>query len=336
METELHLKRSATTILSPSDKEAWVPLRIGIIGAGKVGTAFGLFLKDRGECLKGYASRTQASAVRAAELTDSVAFQNPLALIREAELIFLTVVDDQIEVLARELSEALSSQGTDAMRFGKLGAGEADVSMSSSFEAPIFVHMSGAHGVDALEPLAAAGFETATLHPLVPVSEIQRAREAFGSAFFSAELVSGGRFEPWLVKLGVPFVRIETGSKALYHTGAVFASNFVVTLIDTAVQLFMQAGFSEEEAIKGLLPLVYGSVDNVARSGTAQALTGPIARGDVTTVEKHLKALEAFSDTRGLYSALSAATLVLAEKDKLKANPDAAAALTALLNEEDT
>lgn len=311
-------------------------MRIGIIGAGKVGTAFGLFLKDRGVCLTGYASRTQASAEMAAELTDSVAFQNALALIREAELIFLTVLDDQIEVLARALSEALSPPGTEKANTGKLGAGEADFSMPSNFESPIFVHMSGAHGVDALGPLAAAGFETATLHPLVPVSEVQRAREAFGSALFSAELVSGGRLEPWLVKLGIPFVRIQAGSKALYHTGAVFASNFVVTLIDTAVQLFKQAGFSEEEAIKGLLPLVYGSVDNVARSGTAQALTGPIARGDVTTVEKHLKALEAFSETRGLYRALSAATLALAEKDKLKANPDAAAALTAVLKEEDT
>lgn len=305
-------------------------MRIGIIGAGKVGTAFGLFLKDQGEAIAGYASRTHDSALKAAELTHSKAFRKPLDLIREADLVFLTVVDDQIEVVAQDLAEALSLLGT------QQSGHKMEFLSPESLKRPIFAHMSGAHSRDALAPLALAGFETATLHPLVSVSEVQRARDAFGKALFSAEVASGGGFEAWLVNLGIPFVRLEAGSKALYHAGAVFASNFVVTLMDTAVQLFKEVCFSEKEAIKGLLPLVYGSLDNVARSGTAEALTGPVARGDVATVEKHLKALEAFSEVLGLYKTLSAATLTLAERDKLKANPDAAAELANLLNEEDT
>ena len=307
-------------------------MRIGIIGAGKVGTSFGLFLKDRGETITGYASRTYGSACAAAALTDSKAFLDPLELIRDSELIFLTVVDDQIEPLAAELAERLakSSPRRDP---------------AASYH-PIFVHMSGAHSVLALDTLAAAGFETATLHPLQSVSEIERARTAFGESLFSAEVMPGGGFEGWLATIGISFVRIEAENKALYHAGAVFASNFVVTLLDAAIQLFEQVGFTEEEARRGLMPLVYGSVDNVARSGAEKALTGPVARGDVATVAKHLEALEALDamdvlntgtlpETAVLYKSLSEATLSLAMRCKLTKDPGAAAELKALLAKED-
>lgn len=307
-------------------------MRIGIIGAGKVGTSFGLFLKDLGESITGYASRTYSSACEAAALTDSKAFPDPLELIRNSELIFLTVVDDQIEPLAATLAAMLaesSSRPDPGMPFH-----------------PIFVHMSGAHSVMALAAIAAAGFETATLHPLQSVSEIERARNAFGDALFTAEMMPGGGFEGWLSTIGISFVRIEAENKALYHAGAVFASNFVVTVLDAAIQLFEQVGFTEEEARRGLMPLVYGSVDNVARSGAERALTGPVARGDVATVAKHLEALEALEaledlnggalrDVAALYKSLSRATLSLAMRYKLTKDPGAAAELKALLTKED-
>jgi len=282
---------------------------------------------DRGETITGYASRSYGSASAAAELTQSEAFQDPLDLIRISDLIFLTVVDDQIEALAATLAEKLtdshSQEGSEVLHH------------------PVFAHMSGAHSVLALEPLAAAGFETATLHPLLSVSEVERARNAFGTALFSTESTSGSGFGGWLETIGISFVRIEAANKALYHTGAVFASNFVVTVLDAAIRLFELAGFSEEEARRGLMPLVYGSVENVARSGTEKALTGPVARGDVATVEKHLEALKdlklkgALPDMEALYKALSSATLSLAMRHKLTKAPEAAAELVALLAKED-
>lgn len=304
-------------------------MRIGIIGAGKVGTSFGLFLKDRGESITGYASRTYGSACEAAALMGSKAYQDPLELIRNSELIFLTVVDDQIEPLAASLA-------------AKLAESTLRLDPENSHH-PIFVHMSGAHSILALEPLAAAGFETAALHPLQSVSEIEQARNAFCDALFTAEMVLGGGFEGWLATIGISFVRIEAENKALYHAGAVFASNFVVTVLDAAIQLFEQVGFTEEEARRGLMPLVYGSVDNVARSGAEKALTGPVARGDVATVAKHLEALGALDALGGgtlpeaaaLYKSLSGATLSLAMRYKLTKDPGAAAELKALLAKED-
>ncbi|MDK9710823.1 Rossmann-like and DUF2520 domain-containing protein [Acidaminobacter sp.] len=307
-------------------------MRIGIIGAGKVGTSFGLFLKDRGETITGYVSRTYDSACEAAALTGSKAFQDPLELIRNSELIFLTVVDDQIEPLAAVLASKL------AENIPRPDPGDQ--------RHPIFVHMSGAHSILALEPLAAAGFETASLHPLQSVSEIEQARNAFGDTLFTVEMMLGGGFEGWLATIGISFVRIEAENKALYHVGAVFASNFVVTVLDAAIQLFEQVGFSEEEARRGLMPLVYGSVDNVARSGAEKALTGPVARGDVATVAKHLEALEALEaledldsgalpEAAALYKSLSGATLSLAMRYKLTKDPGAAAELKALLAKED-
>lgn len=305
-------------------------MRIGIIGAGKVGTSFGLFLKDRGETITGYASRTYSSACEAAALTGSKPFLDPLELIRNSELIFLTVVDDQIEPLAAALAAKVVKSALKAA--------------PTAPYYPIFVHMSGAHSVMALEPLAAAGFETATLHPLQSVSEIERARNAFGDSLFTAEITPGGSFEGWLATIGISFVRIEAGNKALYHAGAVFASNFVVTVLDAAIQLFEQIGFTEEEARRGLMPLVYGSVENVARSGAERALTGPVARGDVATVAKHLEALGALDDldsgvlpdAAALYKSLSRATLSLAMRYKLTKDPGATAELKALLAKEDT
>lgn len=304
-------------------------MRIGIIGAGKVGTSFGLFLKDRGETITGYASRTYGSACEAAALTGSKAFRDPLELIRNSELIFLTVVDDQIEPLAASLA-------------AKLAESTPRLDPENSHH-PIFVHMSGAHSILALKPLEAAGFETAALHPLLSVSEIEQARNAFCDALFTAEMVLGGGFEGWLATIGISFVRIEAENKALYHAGAVFASNFVVTVLDAAIQLFEQVGFTEEEARRGLMPLVYGSVDNVARSGAEKALTGPVARGDVATVAKHLEALGALDALDGgtlpeaaaLYKSLSGATLSLAMRYKLTKDPGAAAELKALLAKED-
>jgi predicted short-subunit dehydrogenase-like oxidoreductase (DUF2520 family) len=288
-------------------------MKIGFIGAGKVGTSFGLFLKDRGQSLSGYASRTYNSACSAAELTSSKAFPSALDLIRYSDLVFLTTTDDQIESLAGELADAL--QG------GKRQSG------------PIFVHMSGAHSTEALASLRAAGYEVAALHPLQSVSQVEQARHSFGSALFSVETATGSRFDQWVKSVGIDFVLVAPEDKPLYHAGAVFASNFLTTVMDTAIRLFESVGFTEEEAVRGLMPLIRGSVTNVERFGPEKALTGPIARGDCDTVARHLEALKSHPETKQLYISLAQETLSLAKRHKLK-DSEAAAAIETLLTEE--
>jgi predicted short-subunit dehydrogenase-like oxidoreductase (DUF2520 family) len=89
---------------------------------------------------------------------------------------------------------------------------------------------------------------------------------------------------------GRPF-RIATEAKPLYHAAAVMACNYVVALEDVAVEMAAEAGLPRERALEALLPLVRGTVENLAQVGLPDALTGPIARGDVETVQRHLEAL---------------------------------------------
>jgi len=80
--------------------------------------------------------------------------------------------------------------------------------------------------------------------------------------------------------------------RVLYHAAAVFASNYVDSVIREAVALLEVAGWSEKEATRGLLPLVMGAVDNIRERGAVAALTGPIRRGDVATIRRHLDSLQ--------------------------------------------
>jgi predicted short-subunit dehydrogenase-like oxidoreductase (DUF2520 family) len=139
------------------------------------------------------------------------------------------------------------------------------------------------------------------------------------------------RLEGWIQSLGIQVVRVASENKVLYHTAAVFASNYVVTVIDTAIRLFETCGFTEEEARRGLMPLIRGSVENVERFGAEHALTGPISRGDRETVARHLEELQDYPEIDHLYRVLAASTLLLAQRGKLK-NPDQAAAIEALIS----
>ena len=91
--------------------------------------------------------------------------------------------------------------------------------------------------------------------------------------------------------LGARPRRVEDSQRAVYHAAAVFASNYVVTLMGTAVGLLGQAGWSEKDAVAGVIPLARGALISTSKRGPTAALTGPVRRGDVETVERHIAAL---------------------------------------------
>jgi predicted short-subunit dehydrogenase-like oxidoreductase (DUF2520 family) len=108
-----------------------------------------------------------------------------------------------------------------------------------------------------------------------------------------------------------PF-RLASRAKAVYHAGAVFASNYFVVVEAVAQRLLRHAGLSDADAWAALLPLVEGTFANLGRQEPAQALTGPVARGDVDTIARHVAALT--EDDAALYQALGRAALDLARK----------------------
>jgi predicted short-subunit dehydrogenase-like oxidoreductase (DUF2520 family) len=113
---------------------------------------------------------------------------------------------------------------------------------------------------------------------------------------------------------GKPFL-ITPEFKAIYHSGSVFACNYLTALIEVGVRMYEKGGLTRETALQVMEPLVKGTVENIFRFDTAKALTGPISRGDGGIVADHLQALDAWDrEAAHLYRALGRVAVTLAIK----------------------
>lgn len=156
-----------------------------------------------------------------------------------------------------------------------------------------FAHLSGALGLDALRPLAAAGFEVGSIHPLQTFPG-WRPPTAFRGIRFAVDSSSETlleRLEILARQLGGLPIRVRDGERALYHAAAVLASNDVVALAALASSVLAVLGWTAEDALQGLLPLMRGAIESLEQRGLPGALSGPVRRGDVTAVRRHLDAL---------------------------------------------
>ena len=128
------------------------------------------------------------------------------------------------------------------------------------------------------------------IHPLFAISDkLNSYKEIFG-AFFTLEGSEGRLHEMQLLleKLGNPVQVISSKKKSVYHSSAVFVSNFMTALSQIGIDLLISCGFDEHNALLALNPLMIGNVQNIVRQGTIQSLTGPIERCDIETVTNHL------------------------------------------------
>ena len=215
---------------------------------------------------------------------------------------FLTVPDDAIAGLARELA----------------AAGEVPRSVA-------FVHCSGALGLGPLGPLGAR-HSTGSFHPLQSFPE-PRAPEAFRGSVVAIEATSEAllrRLSRLARDLGARPRRVDEADRVAYHAAAVLASNYLVALAWEAVDLLGKIGWSEREATDGLVPLMEGVLAEVARRGPSAALTGPIRRGDADTISRHLAALAKLGSsappgrrTQHLYRMLGQIALEIARSEGL-------------------
>jgi predicted short-subunit dehydrogenase-like oxidoreductase (DUF2520 family) len=207
------------------------------------------------------------------------------------DLIWLTVPDRDLAALAVDLAALGPFRGE-----------------------PLFVHASGALSIRHLGPLRQAGCRVAGLHPLQAVAS--RGQLLRPGIVYACEAESDRleRLQSIALDLGGrPFVIAGT-SKAIYHAAAAVASNYLVVLADASRALFAASGMDASLAQEALASLMGGTLENVVRLGPAAALTGPVLRGDVDVVRRHLQAIEALSDRTllDLYVALGRRTLDLA------------------------
>jgi predicted short-subunit dehydrogenase-like oxidoreductase (DUF2520 family) len=266
------------------------PPAVGIIGAGAVGTALGAALSRAGWPVVAVGSRDEARRNRFKALVPSArAFAEAAPVLDEAELIILSVPDDAVANLATEL---------------RLYGGQA------------LIHTSGVLGAEVLEPARAAGTQIGAFHPLVAFADTERAIDSLRGATVAVEgddqlasLLAG-----MAEAIGATAVRLAPGSKAAYHAAAVLAAGGFVALLDAIAELGSAAGLDEAGSLAVYGGLIEQTLGNARALGIQRALTGPMTRGDVGTLARHLEALARLApDVLPLYRAAAEREITLAE-----------------------
>jgi predicted short-subunit dehydrogenase-like oxidoreductase (DUF2520 family) len=281
---------------------------LGIIGAGAVGTALGVAFHRAGWRVAAASSRDAGRRDRFASLVPGArTFADARAIVDECHLVIVAVPDDAVAPLAEEL---------------RLYSGQA------------IVHTSGVLGADALTPALAAGTQAGSFHPLVAFADVERAVQALHGATIAVE--AARPLEGLLVEMagsigGVP-VALPPGSKPAYHAAAVLAAAGLVALLDAIAELGGVAGLDEAQSLAVYAPLLQGTLDNARSLGIAAALTGPMTRGDVGTLEAHAATLAAHAPSvTALYRELTLRAIAVAA-DRGSIDGVAAARLRAVVS----
>jgi predicted short-subunit dehydrogenase-like oxidoreductase (DUF2520 family) len=241
--------------------------KIAFIGAGTTGTALAVRLAQHGYPVTAVSSRSLTSAEKLADrIRGCKAYSQAQEVADIAELVFITTPDDAISMVAGEI------QWHDRQSV---------------------VHCSGAHSVDILEAAKQRGANTGCFHPLQTFASIDHAIDNIPGSTFAIEaeepLVS--LLKKAAVDLEGDWVTLKAGDKVLYHAAAVIACNYLVTLVKLSTDLWQTFDVPPAQAIKALMPLLQGTLSNIKNVGLPNCLTGPIARGDLGTISRHLESL---------------------------------------------
>jgi len=245
--------------------------KIGIIGAGVVGTALGVVLHAKGYEITGVHDINLESTQKLVERVGCKAYSQPQDVSRSADILFITPCDSAIEDVMDKLTESRAFHPGQAV-----------------------VHMSGAQSSEILDRAKLFGANVLSVHPLQSFANPDQAvRNLPGSVFSIEGDKSAYDVAVCIVEtLGGEYFFIDRKAKPLYHAGACVVSNYLVTLIDFGVKLLETTGIPKSMANRALLPLINGTIKNIENIGIPRALTGPIARGDLSTVLKHIDCLE--------------------------------------------
>lgn len=268
-------------------------LTLNIIGTGKVGRTLGALWQSAGVFeLGAVLSRTPDSARAAVTFIGRGTAANDMRALTPANVWMLTLPDDRIADRARALAAS-----------GVLREGD------------IVFHCSGALSSSELAAVRTCGAHIGSIHPVKSFAEPAVAVASFAGTWCAAEGDEGALtvLQPAFERIGAHVTRIAAASKLLYHAANVIASNYLVALAEAALRVYAHAGIGRENAAAIMAPLVRETAENVLEFGPAQALTGPIARGDAALVARQLDALEqADSGLAALYRQLGSVALELA------------------------
>jgi predicted short-subunit dehydrogenase-like oxidoreductase (DUF2520 family) len=281
--------------------------RLGFVGAGRLARCVATVWSRAGFAVTAIASRSSGPAIDlAAQLPGCIVYDEPRDVAAHADIVFLTVPDDEIGATAHALH------------------------IDPSGGAYAVVHCSGATPVDVLDPVRARGGVIGGFHPLFLFSGLpgDQARiagcsvtiEANGPLFDTLTTLAGA--------LGCKALSIPPGGRLLYHAAAHYAASFALCALSETVELWKELGFGEDEALRAVLPMLAGTIETAREKGLPGALSGPVSRGDSGIVEKQLDLLTTLGgDHATLYALMTKRALALAKR---RPSPPSAAALDAM------
>jgi predicted short-subunit dehydrogenase-like oxidoreductase (DUF2520 family) len=267
-------------------------LRVGVVGAGRVGAVLSAALRAAGHDVVAAAGESDASVRRIAELLPGVPRRKPTDVARACDLLLLAVPDDMLRNVVTMLADS-----------GALHAGQ------------LVVHTSGRHGLAVLAPARAVGARVAAVHPAMTFTGTAIDLDRLPGTVFGLTAEAGERavVESLVADLGGTPMWVPEEMRTLYHAGLAHGANHLVTLVTEAMEILSAAGAADPAGT--LRPLLTAALDNALEHGDA-ALTGPIVRGDLGTVRAHLEDITANApQTLSSYVALARDTLDRAVTD---------------------
>lgn len=282
-------------------------MKIGFIGAGKVGTSLGQYLtecKTNIVSISGYWSRDPNATRYACEKTNSSCFSSLEEIARVSDILFLTVSDSVIETVWQQLSQC-------------------------PLQGKIICHCSGVETSRIFQSNQADLYRY-SIHPLLAIHS-----KNCSPLWQKAHLTLEGDekylsfWKEFFLSLGNETTIISPENKAKYHAAAVFSTNLVLATLWEGISLFKDCGFTQEVVEKAIYPMICSNIQTMTTVGIPNALTGPVSRGDVSTIDKHLGVLS--KEEQALYIRLSQVLLPIAkEKDQFGEHQEAFQTMKAL------
>ena len=243
-------------------------LRVGVIGAGRVGSVLGAALRRAGHDIVAVSAVSDLSRLRAEALLPGVPVRPAPDVAADADLVLLAVPDDVLP----ELTDGLA--GTGAIHAGQFVA-----------------HPSGRYGIGVLAPAARAGAVPLALHPVMTFTGTSVDLARLADCPFGVTATEDARpiAEALVVEMGGEPVWVPEDARATYHAAIVFGANYLMTIVAQSLEMLDVAGIDNPRRL--MAPLLSASLDNALRHGDS-ALTGPVARGDARTISDHLDTMQ--------------------------------------------
>lgn len=264
--------------------------RITIIGLGRVGQALLKILSEHGfEIISAYNRSNVSNQLKKSFSGTHFFTGTDFSELEFGDWIFITVSDDAIPKMVQELTQ-----------------------LQDAFDGKTVVHCSGTLTSQVLEPLRQKGAETASFHPL---QSITPTTTNFTDTWFDIEGHQRALniLDELANTLGAKTLRVKPEAKPFLHAAAVAASNYVVVLADLVTKIAAQGEISEQTALQALTPLMENTIQNIKELGVADALTGPVARGDIKTIQTHLITLKDNPEALSIYKILGREAVKISE-----------------------